>query len=252
MAVPRCGAMRVPRDEGPQGWEFPRDEGGFSHPNPAHQADADGAIPIRWGEDIALGPGHPLVQAPCEPWGLGVSPWEFRGAIPGIGGIRGAGTHPCRWGSNPQLEWEAGGSREQSSSRRHRGLVPPARTRRGSSQVGMVPWEGMGGRDAHLAGAALASRLRPASARLPRDPPVPTMRGWWDGGAGGSHGTWERLRGQGWGGGRELGTGSCHREVGRGGAPREQVGAGREQDKGGWMLQGLQDGRWGQDRFGVP
>lgn len=114
-----------------------------------------------------------------------------------------------------------------------------------------------GGRGAHLASAAPAPRLYPASAGLPGSPPVPTARGGWGGGTGGCHGArgWLGGRGcRGGRGGRELGTGCCGREVGRGGAPGGQEGSprtGREQDEGGRMLQGLQDGRWGQDGFGV-
>lgn len=182
-----------------------------------------------------------------------MSPWEFKGGHPGNWGEHGGQDSPVQVGQQPPdgagSGWEQG-TEQLTVSQRTR---PPCQDMGGgSSQVLMVPWEGVGGRDAHLAGAALASWLCPVSTGLPRDPSMPTMAGWRDGGASGSHDTWGWLREHGWGGGRELGARSCHREVGRGGAPWEQVGARREQDKGGWMLQGLQDGRRGQDRFGVP
>lgn len=140
--------------------------------------------------------------------------------------------------------WEQGtGQLTASQSTR-----PPCRGRHSSAPrpAGTVS-SGTGREGAYLAGTAPAPRLHPASARLPEGPPVPAARGWC-GGTGGSLPAWGQLsdRGHGGGrGGRRLGARRCGREVGRGRAPGDQEGsprAGREQDEGGGMLQGLKDG----------
>lgn len=168
-------------------------------------------------------------------------------------------SHLSSWGSSPRPGWAAGGSRSRGSSRPRRALVLPARARVGSARH-RAGAAGRGtGKDGgvYLASAAPAARIYPASPGLPGSPPVPAVRGGWGGGTGGCHGTRGWLGGQGCRGGRggrELGTRCCGREVGRGGAPGGREGSPRtrrEQDEGGRMLQGLQDGRWGQDGFGV-
>lgn len=98
----------------------------------SHQADADGAVPVGWGEDVALGPGHPLMQAACKAGGC------QGGATPGSEAWRGgwwwwSRAHLRSWGSSPRPGRAAGGSRPRSRSRSRRALVPPAKARSGSA-----------------------------------------------------------------------------------------------------------------------
>lgn len=68
-----------------------------SHPGMvgAHQAEADGAVPIGWGEDVPLSPGHPLVQAAYKARG------SERGEPGGRRGWRGNRGSPAQVGQQP-------------------------------------------------------------------------------------------------------------------------------------------------------
>lgn len=79
----------------------------------AHQADADSAVLIGRAENVALGPGHPLVQAACKAAGSGGA---TRAA--GMGGVQGS---PAQLGQQPPAGggsgWEQGTGQLTASHR---------------------------------------------------------------------------------------------------------------------------------------
>lgn len=165
---------------------------GCPPPPGTHQAEADGAVAVGRGEDVAFGPDHPLVQAACGAGGSG-----------GVTVVAGGGWGGWSWGSPEQLGQQppagAGSGWEQDTGQltASQSTRPPCE---GSGRRWLSPtshcwgWGVMGGEDtppprfAYLAGAAPAPRLRPASAELPGSPPVPTARGRGGGSTGGSPG----------------------------------------------------------------
>lgn len=212
--------------------------GGVPPPPGTHQAEADGAVAVGRGEDVAFGPDHPLVQAACEAGGSG---WATAAAVWRGGG--GPGAHLCNWGSSPRPGRAAGGSRTRGSSRPRRAPAPPARAAGG---VGSAPRRAagaggvVGGKDKPpprhpplcLPGRSSSGTRAPSSERqVPGEPPGTNS---------------ERPKGQRYRGlpgrpgtpGREARTGAGCREPrrgggtrgspwGAGGAPRSREGAGR-------------------------
>lgn len=151
-----------------QGDAPPRDAAAPPGMMGAHQADADSAILIGWAENIALGPGQPLVQAACKAGGSG-------GAIrtAGIGG--GPGLTCAAGAAAPGRGGQRVGAGDGAAHGFAQNSPPLRRARTGSAprRTGAVrgTWGGSPGRCS--SGTPVLSSER----RAPAEPPGASSEG---------------------------------------------------------------------------